>query len=98
MLDVPDVDEVIAAVDDSNSPSENFDVLKQLFAINDKQEEELREKESEYVSLKMMLSSAAIVEILWSKFDAICVQRREGMSPVMIEGLLFKRKSPSLEC
>ena len=93
---IPDADEMIDSMDESASPRENFDVLQQLFAINDKQDEELRGKDSEYVNLNMELSSAAIVEILWSKFDAICVQRREGMSPVMIEGLLYLKENRHL--
>ena len=93
---IPDADEMIDSMDESASPRENFDVLQQFFAINDKQDEELRGKDSEYVNLDMELSSAAIVEILWSKFDAICVQRREGMSPVMIEGLLYLKENRHL--
>ena len=93
---IPDADEMIDSMDESASPRENFDVLQQLFAINDKQDEELRGKDSEYVNLNMELSSAAIVEILWSKFDAICTQRRFGLSPVMIEGLLYLKENRHL--
>ena len=77
-------------------PVANFDVLQNLFAINDKQDEELMEKDSKYVNVSFKLSSAAIVEILWSKFDAICTQRRFGLSPVMIEGLLYLKENRHL--
>ena len=77
-------------------PVANFDVLQNLFTISDKQDEELKEKDSEYVNTQFKLSSAAIVEILWSKFDAICIQRRSGLSPVMIEGLLYLKENRHL--
>ena len=77
-------------------PVANFDVLQNLFTISDKQDEELKEKDSEYVNTQFKLSSAAIVEILWSKFDAICIQPRSGLSPVMIKGLLYLKENRHL--
>ncbi len=46
-----------------------------------------KEKEktaSDYVNTDHLLASAAIVECLRSKFDALVPQRREGMSPLLI--------------
>ena len=77
-------------------PVANFDVLQNLFTISDKQDEELKEKDSEYVNTQFKLSSAAIVEILWSKFDAIYIQRRSGLSLIMIEGLLYLKENRHL--
>eukprot|EP00986_Skeletonema_menzelii_P018329 scaffold26626_cov178-Skeletonema_menzelii.AAC.7 len=52
--------------------------------------------ESEYVNTDHLLASAAIVECLWSKFDALVPQRREGMSPLLIEAILFLKENCDL--
>ena len=43
-----------------------------------------------------LLGSAAIVECLWSKFDALVLQRRRGMSPIMVEGILYLKENRDL--
>ena len=48
------------------------------------------------MNTQFKLYSAAIVEILWSKFDTICIQRRSGLSPVMIKGLLYLKENRHL--
>ncbi len=64
----------------------------------------MKEKEktvSDYVNtdhlLVLALASAAIVECLWSnKFDALVPQRREGMSPLLTEAILFLKENIDL--
>jgi len=46
-------------------------------------EKEKEKTESDYVNTDHLLSSASIAECLWSKFDALVPQRREGMSPIV---------------
>ncbi len=45
-----------------------------------------------YVNTNNFLSSAAIVECLWSKIDALVPQCYEGMSPMLIEVILFLKE------
>ena len=59
----------------------------------------MKEKEktvSDYVNTDHLLASAAIVECLWSKFDALVPQRREGMSPLLTEAILFLKENIDL--
>ena len=56
----------------------------------------MKEKEktfSDYVNTDHLLASAAIVECLWSKFDALIPQRREEMSPLLTEAILFLKET-----
>ena len=57
---------------------------------------QLDEANSEYCNTDHFISSAAIVECLWSKFDALVPQRREGMSPVLIEAIIFLKENRDL--
>ena len=59
----------------------------------------MKEKEktvSDYVNTDHLLASAAIVECLGSKFDALVPQRREGMSPLLTEAILFLKENIDL--
>jgi hypothetical protein len=51
---------------------------------------------SEYIDCSFIGSPAGIVERLWSKFDALVDQRRSGMSPVMIEAILYLEENQDL--
>ena len=60
----------------------------------------MKEKEktfSDYVNTDHLLASAAIVECLWSKFDALIPQRREEMSPLLTEAILFLKENIDLD-
>jgi hypothetical protein len=71
--------------------------LKSIFiqAIKKAQAEEQKSK-SEYIDCSFIRASAGIVERLWSKFDALIDQRRSGMSPVMIEAILYLKENRDL--
>lgn len=62
-----------------------YDILS---ALKDEEEAE-EEAANTYIDTRPFLSSAAIVEQLWSEADAILVKRRRRMNPIMLECLLF---------
>ena len=73
--------------------------LKSIYSqASKKAEEEERKGESEYIDCSFIGASAGIVERLWSKFDALVDQRRNGMSPVMIviEAILYLKENRDL--
>ena len=51
---------------------------------------------SQYTKAKEYDISAAISEYLWSKFDAMVPQRRSGLSPTVIEALLYLKENRHL--
>lgn len=59
-------------------------------------EDNIRERDSEYINCDFLLGSAAIVECLWSKLDALIPQRRSGMSPIMVEAILYLKENRDL--
>jgi hypothetical protein len=61
-----------------------------------KAEVEEQKRESDYADCLLISSSAGIAERLWSKFDALVDQRRNGTSPVMIEAILFLKENRDL--
>ena len=60
--------------------------------LKEKEEEE-RNAESEYVNCNHILALAAVCKILWSKKDAMVPQRRAGLSPSMVDALLFLKEN-----
>jgi hypothetical protein len=71
--------------------------LKSIFIqATKKAQAEERKGESEYIDCSFIGASAGIVERLWSKFDALIDQRRSGMSPVMIEAILYLKENRDL--
>jgi hypothetical protein len=71
--------------------------MKSIYSHESKKAEaEERKSVSEYIDCSFIGSSAAIVESLWSKFDALVDQRRSGMSPVMIEAILYLKENRDL--
>lgn len=73
--------------------SEDFNFRDLLNSSAESAELERAITESDYVNTDHLLASAAIVECLWSKFDALVPQRREGMSPLLIEAILFLKEN-----
>ncbi len=67
-----------------------------IFASLQKDENAEKEAASKYVDPRIFLSSAAIVEQLWSEADAILVKRRRRMNPIMLECLLFLKANCQL--
>jgi len=45
---------------------------------------------------KFVTGSAAVVESLWSMYDAFNTKRRRGMSPITVEMILFLKKNKDL--
>lgn len=85
------VQDVTPTATETDDEAFNFSDLLKSSAKNAASEKET--KESEYVNTDHLLASAAIVECLWSKFDALVPQRREGMSPLLIEAILFLKEN-----
>ena len=57
---------------------------------------ELRD-ESRYINCDFILGSAAVVESLWSEQDNLLAnKRRRGMSPMVVECILFLKKNRDL--
>ena len=52
--------------------------------------------QSDYIDCKFITGSAAVVESLWSMYDAFNCKRRSGMSPIMVEMILFPKKNKDL--
>ena len=71
--------------------------MKSIYSQESKKAEaEEQKRVSEYIDCLFIGSSAGIVEHLWSKFDALVDQRRSGMSPVMIEAILYLKENCDL--
>ena len=77
----------------AESEENTFNIGDLLKSTAENAAKEKAASESEYVNTDHLLSSAAIVECLWSKFDALVPQRREGMSPLLIEAILFLKEN-----
>ena len=52
--------------------------------------------QSDYIDCNFITGSAAAVESLWSMYDAFNSKRRRGMSPIMVEMILFLKKNRDL--
>ena len=51
---------------------------------------------SQYIDCSFIMGSAACVERLWSEADAIVSKRRNGLSPITLEMILFLKKNKDL--
>ncbi len=71
--------------------------MKSIFSQESKKAEvEEQKHENNYIDCSFIGSSAGIVERLWSKFDAPADQGHSGMSPVMIEAILYLKENCDL--
>jgi len=52
--------------------------------------------QSDYINCNFVTGSAAIVESLWSMYDAFNTKRRRGMSPITVEMILYLKKNNDL--
>ena len=52
--------------------------------------------QSDYINCKFVTRSAAVVESLWSMYDAFNTKRRRGMSPITVEMILYLKKNKDL--
>ncbi len=82
------------SVEEEPLPQDSTFSMESIFSKElKKAEEEERKTESGYIDCSFIGSSAGIVERFWSKFDALVDQRRSGMSPVMIEAILYLKEN-----
>ena len=91
-----DDEELLTPTPAAPEPESDFDMGAIFDSGIKDMEEGLRERDSEYINLDFLLGSAAIVECLWSKFDALVILRRRGMSPIMVEGILYLKENRDL--
>ena len=53
--------------------------------------------ESDYINCDFLLSSAAIVESLWSEADGLLANKKKrGMAPITVEMILYLKKNKDL--
>jgi len=96
-IDIQDKDDDLSSEDELQTQDSATFSLKSIFSqASKKAEAEERKGESEYIDCSFIGASAGIVERLWSKFDALVDQRRSGMSPVMIEAILYLKENRDL--
>ena len=98
-IDNQDKDDDLSSEDELQTQDSATFSLKSIYSqASKKAEEEEQKGESEYIDCSFIGASAGIVERLWSKFDALVDQRRNGMSPVMIviEAILYLKENRDL--
>ncbi len=52
--------------------------------------------QSDYINCNFIIGSAAVVESIWSMYDAFNSKRHHGMSPITVEMILFLKKNKDL--
>jgi hypothetical protein len=52
--------------------------------------------QSDFIDCNFITGSAAVVESCWSMYDTFNSKRRHGMSPIMVEMILFLKKNRDL--
>ena len=88
--------EGISDDNDSDQDSEvEYDFSKAVEA-NDKKKVRKQKGKSQYIDCSFIMGSAACVERLWSEADAIVSKRRNGLSPITLEMILFLKKNKDL--
>ena len=81
--------------DDDSDSGMNF--VHAFKKNNIKQKRDESEAVSKYIDCRFILGSAAIVESLWSEQDNLLASnRRKGMTPRMVEAILFLKKNDDL--
>ena len=88
--------EEISEDNDSDQYSEvEYDFSKAVVA-NDKKKVREENGKSQYIDCSFIMGSAACVERLWSEADAIVSKRRNGLSPITLEMILFLKINKDL--
>ncbi len=77
-----------------NSGGEDFFLRE--FEKAKKQTTKESSNQSDYIDCNFITGSAAVVESLWSMYDAFNSKRRCGMSPITVEMILFLKKDRDL--
>ncbi len=52
--------------------------------------------QNDYINCNFIIGSAAVVESIWSMYDAFNSKRHHGMSPITVEMILFLKKNKDL--
>ena len=81
-------------LEDSDS-NDDIDFVKAVKA-NERKRKREEMGESQYINCDFIMGSAACVERLWSEADAIFTKRRNGLSPITFEMILFLKKNHDL--
>lgn len=81
--------------EESDEESDN-DCMERAFKRMKRQELARAVGESKYINCDFILGSAAVVESLWSEQDALMSKRRQGMTPLTNECILFLKKNRDL--
>ena len=61
-----------------------------------KRKERIFLEHSDHINCNFVMGSAAVVETLWSVFDAFNTKRRRGTSPITNEMILFLKENKDL--
>ena len=77
----------------AGTETEESSVADILSAAIEGQKAKRAKSNSKYRSLIFILASAAICERLFSKMDALLIKRRSGLTPIMIESLLYLKEN-----
>ena len=78
---------------DMTVDSDEEDFFLREFEKAKKQKTKDSSGESDYINCTFITGSAAVVECLWSMYDAFNSKRRRGMSPITVEMILFLKKN-----
>jgi hypothetical protein len=76
--------------------SEEEDFFLRKFEKAKRQKTKESSGQSDYINCNFIIGSAAVVESLWSMYDALNSKRRCGMSPITVEMILFLKKNKDL--
>ena len=92
----------IDSIPDSDDETEDMvesgggDCFLEEFERSKKQKTKEGSGQSDYINCNFVTGSAAIVESLWSMYDALNTKRRHGMSPITVEMILYLKKNNDL--
>ena len=89
---IPDSDDEFDDMVDSGGE----DYFLKEFEKAKKQKTKAASGRSDYINCNFVTGSAAVVESLWSMYDAFNTKRRRGMSPITVEMILFLKKNKDL--
>jgi hypothetical protein len=77
-----------------DSDEENFFLRE--FEKAKRQKTKESSSQSDYINCNFIIGSAAVVESLWSMYNAFNSKRCHGMSPITVEMILFRKKNKDL--
>lgn len=89
------INATVESESESDSVSDHECFLKQ-YEKTKKRKERIFLEHSDYINCNFVMGSAAVVETLWSVFDAFNTKRRRGTSPITNEMILFLKENKDL--